>query len=110
MLDLIKAAGFRVFVRDQQRPTYCFFTDGTRIGYAQWSSMRDSVSSVHKPNRLTGTGFAIADEITVKSLNAAISCHAPHWASDSERASVVKYADWNAYVGASTFNAELVEV
>lgn len=108
-INTIKAQGYRVFVRDDN-PTYCFFTDGTRIGYAQWGGYRQSVSSVHMPNKTTGTGFGVADEITPTTLAAALNRPYPHWASAADRASVKKYADMDAYLKASKWNSELIEV
>jgi hypothetical protein len=111
-IQLIKDAGFRVFVRPHcQAPiTYCFYTDGTKIGYAQWSGCRAQVSTVHVPCRKCGTGFVYADEITVETVKGALNCHAPHWASDWDRAAVKKYRDFDAYLKASKFNSGLVEV
>ncbi len=100
----------RVFVRDTENPTYCFFTDGEHIGYAQWSTSRSSVSTVHKPNKSTGTGFTVADEITRETLLAAMQTIAPHWVSAADRASVRKYRDIDDYLKSSKWNSELTEV
>jgi hypothetical protein len=108
-IELIKAQGYRVFIRGE-KPTYCFFTDGTRIGYAQWEAYRQSVSSVHMANKLTGTGFGVADEITPASLKEALNMSYPHWATDPCRASVKKYADMDAYLKATKWNSELIEI
>lgn len=104
-IELIKSCGYRVFMR---KPTdkYCFYTDGKRIGYAQWSDYRTSVCSVHMPSRENGTGFSVADAITTTTLADAINCTMPNWA----RGSVIKYKDWDAYHNASKWNSELVEV
>ena len=104
--SLIKSLGFRVFVRTSDNPTYCFFTDGDRIGYAQWSDFRQSVSSVHKPSTVNGTGFQVAEEITKASLDAALSTIVPIWA----RGDVKKYKNMDAYLNASKWNSELIEV
>ena len=109
-IQLMIDMGLRVFVRDTENPMYCFFTDGKNIGYAQWGGIRESVSSVHKPNKSTGTGFSVADEITQMTLLAAMQTIAPHWASASDRASVRKYRDIDAYLKASKWNSELIEV
>ena len=102
--------GLRVFVRDTENPMYCFFTDGKNIGYAQWGGIRESVSSVHKPNKSTGTGFNVADEITQETLLTAMQTIAPHWAFASDRASVRKYRDIDDYLKSSKWNSELTEV
>src|SRR5690606_37251594 len=99
---IIKSAGYRVYMLEPQIDEFCFYTDGTRIGYAQWSDIRGPyVGSVHVPNRQTGTGFNVADEITPESLEAAISCHAPDWATTRDRGSVRKYPNWKAYQSAN---------
>lgn len=108
-IDLIKSAGYRVFVRSDD-PTYCYYTDGIKIGYAQWSNHRYCVTSVHKANHCTGTGFAVANEITQESIKAAINCFAPGWAYQRDIESVKKYTDFNAFIKSSAFNAELIEV
>jgi len=110
-VSIIKSAGYRVFMRDPLRDEYCFYTDGTRIGYAEWSGIRGPcVDSVHIPNMQSGSGFSVADEITPESLEEAISCHAPDWASARDHASVRKYPSWKAFHTADDWNAELVEV
>lgn len=110
-VSIIKACGYSVFMRKPQTDEYCFYTDGTRIGYAQWSNVRGpQVASVHAPSRMAGTGFQIADDITAESLQAAIACHAPNWATVEERASVRKYSSWAAFRMKDAWNAEMKEV
>lgn len=110
-VSFIKAAGYRVFMRRPSTDEYCYYTDGARIGYAEWTGYRGPcVSSVHVPNRTTGTGFSVADEITAESLRDAISCHAPDWATARERNSVRKYPSWTAFHGQDAWHAQLVEV
>jgi hypothetical protein len=104
-IALIKAEGYRVFMR-KPSDSYCYFTDGTRIGYAQWSDYRTCVSSVHKPSRQNGTGFRIADAINSESLSDAINCYIPSLASGS----VEKFKDWSAFHNADSWNRQLVEV
>jgi hypothetical protein len=98
-----------------QRPgylgsTYCLYTDGVRIGYAQWSRIAVGVSTIHKPNQRTGTGFWYADVLTEETLKGALNCIAPDWAYATDRASVKKYRDFNEYLSESKFNRKLVEV
>ena len=110
-ISIIKAAGYRVFMRDPQRDEYCLYTDGARIGYAQWSDISvPYVGSVHVPNVQTGSGYRVADGITPESLEAAISLHAPDWASPRDRGSVRKYPNWEAFHSSNDWNAKLVEV
>ncbi len=93
----IKAAGYRVFVSKAAEPTYCYYTDGTNIGYAQWNRMGDSVSSVQVPNRTSGTGFIVADVINADTLKEALVGVAPSWATREDRGSVKKFSDFAAF-------------
>lgn len=107
-LELIKAQSLRVFVRDSVKPTYCFFTDGERIGYAQWGD-RVNVSSVHMPNKQSGTGFHVSEAINPESIKAALRTTCPHW-SLNDAHTVKKYKSIDDYLSASSWNAALVEV
>jgi len=105
VVALIQSCGYRVFMRNPTDEN-CFYTDGEKIGYAQWGRCRPCVTSVHKPNRTTGTGFGIAEDITPESLKDALHCHAPSWASGT----VKKYRNWEAFHKESNWNASLKEV
>jgi hypothetical protein len=96
-IDFIKSCGYRVFVRDLKQPTYCYYTDGINIGYAQWCN-DPGVSTIHKPNKHCGTGFKVSDSITAMNLKAGFSV-APEWATQADRqeAAKQKYADWNEF-------------
>lgn len=110
-VSLIKNAGYKVYMRNPQTDEYCFYTDGTRIGYAGWGTIRGPyVSSVHVPNKQVGAGFSVADEITPESLEAALACHAPIWANTRDRDSVRKYPNWEAFQARNDWYDELVEV
>lgn len=110
-IGLIKQAGWRVFVRpgNPYRTQYCYYTDGDVIGYAQWSSGRPQVGSVHMPNRQVGKGFQMRDEITPETLKEAAQCTCPAWAR-ADRDYVTKYKDWDAFHNKDAFSKELVEV
>ena len=113
MIELIKACGYRVFIRPNKyghAPEYCFYTDGTRIAYAQWSRGESHISTAHMPNTQTGTGYIFANQIKAETLAYALGCHSPSWASGSDRASVKKWKDWNTFHQSSAFNSELTEV
>lgn len=112
---LIKSLGYRVFIRPDKhgrKVTYCFYTDGTRIGYAEWCrhGFRESVSSVHMANRTTGTGYMFDDRINAETLAGALGHHAPQWAGRGDAATVRKYKDWNTFHQSSKFNEELTEI
>ena len=113
-VTMLKAEGWQVWMRNDpiaKHPgQYCFVTDGTHIAYAQWSDHRPGVSTVHLPNKTTGTGFQFAETITPDTVCKAMNCVAPAWASDKDRASVRKYTDWNEYLHANSFNEGLFQV
>ena len=113
MRAFIRSCGYRVFIRPSKSridSEYCFYTDGTRIAYAQWSDLRTTVSSVHKANRTTGTGFQVSGAITADTLRDALKCHCPNWANCGDAETVRKYADWDEYHNESAFNRKLHEV
>ncbi len=91
---LIQSLGFDVYLPTARNATWCYYTDGKRIGYAQWGHFDCSTSSVHMPNRQTGTGFKIGEDVTPATLRDAIACHAPNWASSADRAATRKYDDF----------------
>lgn len=112
-IEMMKAQGWKVY----QRPTkgiskgeYCYCTDGKHIAYVQWSDGRPKVSTVHYPNRQTGTGFHFADSITPQTVRDAMATIAPSWASGRDFQSVRKYENWDKFHQSDSFNAELTEV
>lgn len=107
-IELIKSLGFSVYMRDL-KDSYCYYTDGVSIGYAQWSRLAVSVSSVHKPNRTSGTGFRVEDDITAQGLRAALTLHTPHWAVH-DQSSVKKYKNWDEFQNANTWNSGFFQV
>jgi hypothetical protein len=96
IIDMLKAAGFQVYMR-KPNDEYCYCTDGTGIAYVQWSNIRTSVGTVHVPNRQTGTGFQMFDDITPNHVRTAMDTSAPAWASSADRQSVRKYKDWDSF-------------
>lgn len=90
MVDNLKAQGFTVYGPDPMR-TYAYFTDGTRVGYAQFSRMMgEQYYTVHVPNRYSGTGFEMRDAKEALAF-------APAWATQSDRDSVIKYRDFEHF-------------
>ena len=107
---MILDAGYKVYMREAN-DQHCFVTDGTHIGYCQWSSYRPAVSTVHLPYSGAGTGFAIANEITKETVEAAMFTHCPHWLNYKEYSdSIQKYRNWEHYHNASKWNNSLNEV
>lgn len=104
----IQSFGFDVYMRDPDN-TFLYFTDGTNIGYLQDSSWDGlSLSTVHAPNQTTGTGFQVeghTDKLTKEALMDAFAL-APGWASGSQRASVKKYPNMEAFLRSSSFHGE----
>lgn len=93
--------GFKVYVcKDVNKTTWCKFTKGMHIGSVEVDYYGGlNFASVHKPNRYTGTGFAMAREVTQPTIEHALATFnlAPHWATDSQCSSVVKYKNWDEF-------------
>lgn len=86
VIDQLKERGFDVY-GPEQLTTYVWFTDGSNIGYVQYSGMRGTAySTVHKPCRECGTGFQA--ENAQEALG-----FAPRWASAADIKAVHKYQD-----------------
>jgi len=104
------ADGLKVYMREPDNE-HCFVTDGNHIAYVQWVSWSDNrISTVHKANRQTGTGFGFADKITPKLVRGAMELVAPGWATAKDRESVRKYKDWEEFHNESNWNQGLKEV
>lgn len=107
-IEMMKSQGWKVYKRTKGE--YCYCTDGTGICYVQWSDGRPSVSTVHYPNKQSGTGFKFADRITPETISEAMTTIAPGWARQGERFSVRKYKTWGEFHQSNSWNAELAEV
>ena len=97
----IAASGFDVYMRDES-DTFGYFTDGSNIGYFQEQPLEGlTLSTVHIPNRTSGTGFRLDAPETISAASLAKAfAHSPEWADSRARASVRKYrnvADFLAY-------------
>ena len=73
LISHLNSLGYDVYMRNPS-DTYANFTDGTRIGYVQWSDGIVKYSTVHVPNRQVGTGFEASD------AEDAIDTICPSWA------------------------------
>ena len=113
-IDAIHKAGFRVYMRTPSDSWLYFVDDADRIGYAQETRIGFvSISTVHVPNKYTGTGFILDDIPSLSADNLAKAfVKAPIWATGSDRASVKKWASWEAFKASSPFNADykMIEV
>ena len=107
-IDAIHKAGFRVYMRTPSDSWLYFVDDADRIGYAQETRIGFvSISTVHVPNKYTGTGFILDDIPSLSADNLAKAfVIAPRWATGSDRASVKKWASWEAFKASSRFNAD----
>lgn len=104
VLDAIAQLGFDVYqavpAYQGMRRSYLFFTDGQHIGYLQTGEAGGlELSTVHIPNRTTGTGFKMgeAKELTREVLETAF-LNAPGWAYGRDRASVCKWPSVEAWL------------
>jgi len=114
LMTIAHKMGCTVYQHNPEKDTWFYYTDGTNVGYAEFSR-RDSasLSSVHKPSRRVGTGFKITgrwEHIDENLMRIAMTMHAPGWASDSDRRAVVKWRDWNEFKNSSPWNAGHEEV
>ena len=107
VIDAVAAAGFDVWMRDL-KDTYMLFTDGKNIGYLQNDRMAGyTISTVHKPNTTSGTGYQIERHVTTftKEMLQNAFVRAPHWAYGRDIDSVRKYKDMDDYRAGNSFNA-----
>lgn len=90
VIDQAKAQGFDVYA-PASLTSYFYFTKAGHIGYCQLDRMHGvQYSTVHKPNKYTGTGFAAS------SFDDAL-CSAPAWATSRDADTVRKYVDWQDF-------------
>ena len=95
----IAEAGFDVYMR-KPLDSYAYFTDGQRIGYVQEDRLQPpTLSTVHIPNRTSGTGFGLGSPKTFDraSLEDAFIT-APQWADGASRKSVKKWPNLEAFL------------
>lgn len=103
----VQSFGFQVYMRDLDKDSWLYFTDGTHIGYLEVSRLGGyHLATVHIPNKSSGTGYSIerdSDELTKEDL---LRCfiHAPHWARSADRDPVVKWRNMEQFLNADSFN------
>lgn len=112
LIEAVKAAGFRAFMRKPLTGlanTYLYFTDGRNIGYAQYDFHGFSLSTVHIPSRANGAGFRIeAGSLSKHELEKAF-VSAPAWAGPNDRG-VQKYSSLESFLKANSWGGGLHEV
>lgn len=104
-LGTIAGLGLTVYQSaDPAWQTYAFFTDGQRIGYIENHRLEGlRLSTVHIPNRSSGTGFGVARDrpvmLTLEGLSEAFAMY-PSWASQTDRESVRKWPSVESFLKA----------
>ena len=108
-VDLIKSAGFRVYMRNRS-DSYALYASNDGIGYVQYCPAAGyTVSTVHYPNRESGTGFQVARHISALSpdvLRDGATITTPSWARDKTPR---KYNGIDEYRAQDTFSATYTE-
>lgn len=110
MIRDAKATGFKVYMRDPS-DTWLYFTDGVQIGYLQCGLAGYELSTCHRPNRNTGGGFRVANDIGKidrATLERAFIT-APAWATRHDVETVKKWKDWEEFQNANQWNRGLEE-
>lgn len=106
VIEKVQGFGFDVYMRKPE-DSWLIFTDGKRIGYLQTDrSSGFTLSTVHKPNGRTGTGFQMGRDVVGFDKPDLELCFllAPSWATHDERESVNKYRDMDAFLNADDWN------
>lgn len=111
--DLLKSNGFDIYIYDNKTGNRDFkFTKDNKIGYCSVDTdYRDDnrlrFSTVHKPNRQTGTGYGLQMPYegivnpTIKDAELAF-IFAPIWATSTDLKSIVKYANMDEFLKKNT--------
>lgn len=111
LLRAIHAAGFKAYMLPGEplplEDPFAYYTDGTNIGYIALGARGFNVSTVHKPNLRTGTGFRVVTDATYigKSSLEMGFFRAPHWASGKAVESAVKYKNFDDWHQATKWNS-----
>ena len=92
--DVLVRSGLAVYYPEKPT-TYFWFSDGINIGYVQIETAGFSFSTVHLPNKESGTGFESSKEVFPAIVQDALKAfHTPRWASQMP---CVKYRDWGQF-------------
>ena len=103
-VEVVKSFGYRCFYPQyysnrNEKPTYCYITDGTNIGYMQSNDLGYalSFSSVHKPSRENGMGCGVADDVLLENVTKELieqTFGTPKWVKTKP----LKYSSWEDYI------------
>lgn len=110
LVETIKQAGYDVYMRDSDKDTWLYYTDGKNIAYAQIDRLEGiTLTTAHIPSQTHGTGFGLgAPAVINKETLSAAFMFAPHWAHDA--ASVRKWKDWDHFQSRDMFSREYKKV
>ena len=118
-VEVVKSFGYKCFFPRYastfvEKPTYCYITDGTNIGYMQandWGCALD-FASVHKPSKENGMGCGVADDVPLDRITKRLvesTFGTPKWTKKKP----IKYASWEDYIKNSLtgkISKEIVEL
>lgn len=128
-VEVVKSFGYKCFYPQyysnrNEKPTYCYITDGINIGYMQsndWGCALD-FTTIHKPHSKNGCGFGIADDVPLDKVTKELieqTFGNPRWANvrsygvGSNNKPIIKYASWEDYIKNSLtgkISKEIVEL
>ena len=92
--DILVRGGLSVYY-PENATTYFWFSDGINIGYVQIESSGFSFSTVHHPNKQSGTGFQVEKYVYPATLQHALNAFkAPGWAYSMQ---CTKYNSWDQF-------------
>ena len=111
VIRFIQEQGFDVYTRERS-PSYAYFSNASGIGYIEHDHASGcSLSSVHKPNRQSGTGYQVARHVgtlTPELLREAVNTHRAPWAHGDDMP--VKFASMDAFRNSCEWNKSLTLV
>ena len=111
----VQSFGFDVWMHGpDESASWMIFTDpeGKRLGYLQENSGGIgggwTLSTVHKPNTTTGTGYSMGNAVADFTAEDLAACFAmgPAWALNRDMASVKKYRDMEEYRSRGSWEAK----
>lgn len=92
--DVLVRDGLNVYYPEKPT-TYFWFSDGVNIGYVQIEKSGFSFSTVHRPNKQSGTGFQAEKHVYPATIqDARNTFKIPGWALNMQ---CTKYRDWDQF-------------
>lgn len=112
-VEVVKSFGYKCFFPRYattfvEKPTYCFITDGTNIGYMQANDWGCALNftTIHKPHSKYGCGIGVANDVLLKYVTKELiertfrnHCRAnveSHGVGSNNKP-IIKYASWEDY-------------